>query len=76
MTVNRVWSGLHPHSLTAGRTLGSDFSVAVGESSEIGPHRNAAEAGYVGTSSLAWIAARVVHPAAATLGAELPVTRQ
>ena len=41
---------LAPQSLTAGRTLGRDHRLAVGEGSEIGPHRNAAEAGYVGTA--------------------------
>jgi len=41
---------LAPPSLTAGRTAGRDYSLAVGEGSEIGPHRNAAEAGYVGTA--------------------------
>ena len=42
---------LAPQSLTAGRTAGHDYSLAVGEGSEIGPHGDAAEAGYVRTAT-------------------------
>jgi hypothetical protein len=42
---------LAPQSLTAGRTAGRDYSLAIGEGSEIGPHGGAAEAGYVRTAT-------------------------
>jgi len=44
-----VW--LAPEGLTAGRTVGRDDSLAVGEGGEVGPHWGAAEAGYVRTAT-------------------------